>query len=1382
MVATVHQAPIPSHFPHGGQPQQFLSGNFQSGGGHFISAPTSVDKASGMAPFFGQPSREDTSASRQVHSTHGFIQDVYNLPDALSGTNGYMMSVVIRAITMIDMWQVQEMLPYKRHTGSLTVQWDEWVFNDHILDRTPEQSTSRMLTSSFQGFSEKLIRVGKALMLEHGFWRTPMGQQNWAMNIIQLVNATTETACYGAMVAVLCAKPYIDPHERFRQMGQRNSIERIVQIICDEAANYCAVQKGNRQFEKVIAAAKAVFENRNHHKPDYCVVPQHTQPMLREREVEQVAYYNGVGETNVTVAQKTMMTTRESREFIVNTNQEAVDPCYQPVRTASFHHMSSGLVLKSLKDSQQFRTFMCNTKIFSQPHAEFREIDFDQAFHHTGLYSNPKAGISEWTQLGRAFLGKYETVTRICRKAGIEQAVVQKLQSMEGRRWDYFRAIFAEPYKKWLAMDNETTDVGQRVQTVTGFVDPSSRSTYMSSQSRTGAQAAGAPSSESDLPGDIKSMFSLIAIDDKDASLIGLDFDGNLCLPNVSTGTARETRDYIFPYNDAWMVFSVASRHLVLFSFDAGGSGDLRPVRPAALVGNRVIDQKKWARVLLSVVVSMFVAIVEEYLKAGGYGGSDTDSNDLSLQDRALSRLQRWMQSSVANWSEYGTSELSLFDLFRNPLSSVDVDMMRRLPGQNRSIDFKQTLGCIQEICRGDSDQSRRRAFTTGVQSFISGLVQDNLLLSTTMYTVNVSDSEMEAIKKAALAAAASVANETSDTHAKARYSKRWGHLSSAVKKLKQSRGHTNNNWLANIMTIAIRFARLDVAIQFLTDVVNDKADQVFKSIEMDSVGALFEDPTGKGPKVIKEPYVRAIGKYDQISLQKLRLGSASKRCVLSDGMTKQLLQHARFVPVTSNLLNAIQLPSSGGGRTLFSGLTEGDLNDLGDVSDSWLQQLASSQGVPSARDVLCAVLHANGSTMFRDVNLIVSRYLQQRLVGSVSPRDTLAAYLTLILLGSSLVNGPGLSALTQKLTLAELKSSVDTLLLPLEEDDAYSKYHASWSTAGLVNSDGVSDSSATVGVISSLIEKSLDPLTRVRNDASVPQSVALASNSNDTFAQRQAWKPKDISSIEWQKLLNVIPLKDDAWARFFLGTDIPMPIGLIGWKLQKEYDLGTGFVMDAYGAAGYTYFGNSDFQLGDDIGQKVHVAHFTLYLKSMVQFSKLIVYMRNIVSRGYIGGDGVSMWDALNDTHVADFHKRDGVRCDIIYAPVLANWSPPHIVMDVTGEFPSSLNPSADAQDATSYESAKLICDHWKIGHRTEMSRLRSPSYHESIVQTSFGSSITPTVALREGQLYYNHREEGFSNKTTDHTHWGPNLGPHTAHVRAGRGGYIPMESNMCG
>ena len=89
----------------------------------------------------------------------------------------------------------------------MEISWDEWIFNDSMIDRVPDEGIPRTLTSQKSSHTVKLCRWAKALRLNWEYWRTKQGLVCYQMYFKQLQNAVLETFCLMAARKIITSKP-----------------------------------------------------------------------------------------------------------------------------------------------------------------------------------------------------------------------------------------------------------------------------------------------------------------------------------------------------------------------------------------------------------------------------------------------------------------------------------------------------------------------------------------------------------------------------------------------------------------------------------------------------------------------------------------------------------------------------------------------------------------------------------------------------------------------------------------------------------------------------------------------------------------------------------------------------------------------------------------------------------------------------------------------------------------------------------------------------------------------------------------------------------------------------------------------------------------------
>ena len=93
--------------------------------------------------FFGPPNGEIRTNAYDKYS-----YDRFNLPNAYQGQNLFLRNTIDGFIMEGHQWYTTVCLPYAR-TDQLTVAWNEWKFDQHLVGRVPHEGVSRLIRSSF---------------------------------------------------------------------------------------------------------------------------------------------------------------------------------------------------------------------------------------------------------------------------------------------------------------------------------------------------------------------------------------------------------------------------------------------------------------------------------------------------------------------------------------------------------------------------------------------------------------------------------------------------------------------------------------------------------------------------------------------------------------------------------------------------------------------------------------------------------------------------------------------------------------------------------------------------------------------------------------------------------------------------------------------------------------------------------------------------------------------------------------------------------------------------------------------------------------------------------------------------------------------------------
>lgn len=216
-----------------------------------------------LESFFGRPNGEiKTGAYDRLASASD------TLPDAYKGQSLFLRDTIEGFIREANEWYTTVALPWA-YTDQQTVQWSKWRFNKTLASYVPHEGVSRMVTHSQSMQERHITRRGLAFMIEHGFWKTPAGQEGYARNVMGIKQSIQETLNYDVMNEILGAKRYDrkwrDDHGGIKQQKVRDMLR-------DEVDMYATVQKRVKGFDMLLVKYNQIAQ-RIGVKPNMLIVP-----------------------------------------------------------------------------------------------------------------------------------------------------------------------------------------------------------------------------------------------------------------------------------------------------------------------------------------------------------------------------------------------------------------------------------------------------------------------------------------------------------------------------------------------------------------------------------------------------------------------------------------------------------------------------------------------------------------------------------------------------------------------------------------------------------------------------------------------------------------------------------------------------------------------------------------------------------------------------------------------------------------------------------------------------------------------------------------------------------------------------------------------------
>ncbi|KAK3249324.1 hypothetical protein CYMTET_41269 [Cymbomonas tetramitiformis] len=244
--------------------------------------------ASGDGPGIGrfEPYFGENPKPYMLSPYDSFGRENFALPEAYLGYSPYMTNVMINLIKSEDMWPTV-VLPYRETKDTSAIKWDEIHFNRHFLGPVPEEGVSRLVSQEMSERRDHYTRYGLAMILEHGFMNTDKGRMCYVNNLQQIRNAVLETIYLGVLEAYLRCKKYDDMwNERF---GGVRSAAAARKSLMMEIEDWATIQKTEHGWDLLDSRCKRYLRSKNV-TPDTWIIPEGLKPYISQVRRENYTY------------------------------------------------------------------------------------------------------------------------------------------------------------------------------------------------------------------------------------------------------------------------------------------------------------------------------------------------------------------------------------------------------------------------------------------------------------------------------------------------------------------------------------------------------------------------------------------------------------------------------------------------------------------------------------------------------------------------------------------------------------------------------------------------------------------------------------------------------------------------------------------------------------------------------------------------------------------------------------------------------------------------------------------------------------------------------------------------------------------------------------
>jgi hypothetical protein len=371
--------------------QKYSYGDTRNGG------PTGNPKqayADELAPFFGR-----VQVYEPPPPYDGFKTETYDLPAAHKGNNAYLRRVTIDSITTAEQYPTIELMPWQ-WTDKMSIAWEVWHFGQYMMGRTPEESVSRLVTSSFKSNKADMHRWGLGLKLEHGFYKTPMGKTCYAMSMMQIRIAAIETLNLNVMDACYNAKPY---RSAFSSGGMEK--QDLEDAFNNEKRYWGIIHKERNAFGVIETYAAKEMKERHGMAGNHVTIPAGTRAALTERPENQLYILEGPMNKEPFSGGKVQI--RESRGFTVTGSKSKLDPAINTRVIGGYFYLTLGHLQE--RDMKTFNNGMLDSYIWDEELDDMYRFSFMDNYHKAGLWENwnTSSNHQQQQQKQSSLLGQY---------------------------------------------------------------------------------------------------------------------------------------------------------------------------------------------------------------------------------------------------------------------------------------------------------------------------------------------------------------------------------------------------------------------------------------------------------------------------------------------------------------------------------------------------------------------------------------------------------------------------------------------------------------------------------------------------------------------------------------------------------------------------------------------------------------------------------------------------------------------------------------------------------------------------------------------------------------------------------------------------------------
>jgi len=354
--------------------------------------------------FFGMPVRNGQVVAPPQNREHFDWAEAYDQASVPTMTE-----YTITQLRESDMVLCRTVLPFVITEDKIDIKWNEWHFNDAMLDPRPAETASRLLSCNFTQGSDTMQTMGRAMEMEDGFYKTAAGQMHFIMQWKQIVNATAMTLEFGAATALANVR---EPgNAQMEQLRSGISSEQLRAVALREVNLFNCITRGGgldiaiEHTERILASRGITTQI------DTVIVPDGTAKHINDPS------FRPFFMTGVPVPEHPSTEVRYKNKRIIASRLHSVggegppqDPHFRWVTTGSFY-VSDHTITYDMPNND-YTTPLRTEQVWDEDEDDYRFITLEEMVTNSGLFKvNGNGAWSDLTtEIGTNFFKGCETI------------------------------------------------------------------------------------------------------------------------------------------------------------------------------------------------------------------------------------------------------------------------------------------------------------------------------------------------------------------------------------------------------------------------------------------------------------------------------------------------------------------------------------------------------------------------------------------------------------------------------------------------------------------------------------------------------------------------------------------------------------------------------------------------------------------------------------------------------------------------------------------------------------------------------------------------------------------------------------------------------------